>query len=284
MGGTAVVLVPEPSLPPVIAATIDRYRPTAFFTVPTLYNMILRDVDAGKLDVDLSAVRLCISAGEALPGAIYQRWKQRFGVEILDAIGSTEFGYFYIHNMPGAVRPDSSGQLLPGYEARILDEDGAPVPDGEAGELYVQSESFAAHYWKKRDRTRDTFRGPWLKTGDRYVRDTDGYYCYQGRADDMFKCGAQWVSPIQVEGILLQHPAVAEVAVVGVEDTDGLKKPKAFVTLKSAHEGTPELAAALQDHSKQLLAPHYYKYPRWIEFVTELPKTATGKIQRYRLR
>jgi acyl-coenzyme A synthetase/AMP-(fatty) acid ligase len=174
--------------------------------------------------------------------------------------------------------------VLPGYEARILDEDENPVPDGEIGELYMKSESFAASYWKKRERSRDTFRGPWLKTGDRYRRDSDGYYYYAGRGDDMFKTSGQWVSPIEVEGALLRHPSVAEVAVIGVTDVDGLIKPKALVVLKPGQEAGRELVLALQEHSKSVLAPDYYKYPRWIDFVADLPKTATGKIQRYKLR
>jgi benzoate-CoA ligase len=174
--------------------------------------------------------------------------------------------------------------VLPGYEAEVRDEDGELVPDGESGELYMKSESFAAYYWKKRDKTRDTFRGPWLKTGDRYRRDVDGYYYYEGRMDDMIKVGAQWVSPFEVEGALLRHAAVAECAVVGHEDSDGLTKPKAYVVLKDDHEPRPELARTLQDHSKAELDPHFFKYPRWIEFTPGLPKTPTGKIQRYKLR
>lgn len=284
LAGIAAVLVPEAPNPQLIAATIKRYRPTVFFTVPILYNQMLREHEAGNLDLDLSSVRMCLSAGEALPAAIFDRWRETFGIEILDAIGSTEFGYFYIHNPPGRARPGSSGQLLPGYRAKIVDDEENPVPDGEIGELYLQSESFAAGYWKKRDRSRDTFRGTWLKTGDRYTRDADGYYYYAGRGDDMFKTSGQWVSPIEVEGVLLHHAAVAEVAVVGCQDADGLIKPKAYVVPKPTHPTGPDLVVALQDHSKAGLAPDYYKYPRWIEFVAELPKTATGKIQRYKLR
>jgi benzoate-CoA ligase len=284
LAGTAVVLVPQASNPHVVAATMARYHPTIFFSVPTLYNLMLREHEAGNLDLDLASVRMCISAGEALPAAIYQRWLDRFGIEILDGIGSTEFGYIYIQNLPGRAHPGSSGQVLPGYAAKIVDEDENPVPDGEIGELYMQSDSFAAYYWKKRDRTRDTFRGPWLKTGDRYTRDADGYYYYAGRGDDMFKTSGQWVSPIEVEGALLRHEVVAEAAVVGYQDSDGLTKPRAYVVLKAGQHSSAELIAALQDHCKNELAPDYYKYPRSIEFVGDLPKTATGKIQRYKLR
>jgi len=284
LAGVATVLVSEPSSAVVLTETVRRYRPTIIFSVPTLYNLILREKEAGHLDPDFSSVRMCISAGEALPAAIYERWLETFGLELLDGIGSTEFGYIYIQNLPGQARPNASGRVLPGYEARILDEDENPVPDGEIGELYMKSDSFAAAYWKKRERSKDTFRGPWLKTGDRYRRDGDGYYYYAGRGDDMFKTSGQWVSPIEVEGALLRHPSVAEAAVIGVTDSDGLNKPKAFVVLKPGHEAGPQLVAVLQDHSKTLLAPDYYKYPRWVEFVGELPKTATGKIQRYKLR
>jgi benzoate-CoA ligase len=284
LAGCATVVVPEPSSASVVAATLKRFRPTIFFSVPTLYNLILREREAGNLDIEVSSLRLCISAGEALPAAIYDRWLKTFGLELLDGIGSTEFGYIYIQNLPGQTKANASGQVLPGYEARILDEDENPVPDGEIGELYMKSESFAATYWNKRERSRDAFRGPWLKTGDRYRRDSDGYYYYAGRADDVFKTSGQWVSPIEVEGVLLRHPSVAEAAVVGVTDSDGLMKPKALVVLKAGYEAGPQLVTTLQDHAKAELAPDYYKYPRWIDFVPDLPKTATGKIQRYRLR
>jgi benzoate-CoA ligase len=287
-GGFATVLAPEPPTPQGVVANIARYRPTAMFSVPTMYNNILREHEAGRLTVDLSSLRLCISAGEALPGALYDRWLETFGLELLDGIGSTEFGYIYIQNLPGQARSNSSGQVLPGYEARILDEDGNAVPDGQTGELYMQSESFAAHYWKKREQTRSTFRGPWLRTGDLYTRDADGYYYNQGRADDMFKSSSQWVSPIEVEGVLLHHEAVAEAAVVPFADANAeandLIKPMAFVVLKENQQGSPELAAELQKFSADRLAPNYYKHPRRIEFVSELPRNATGKIQRYKLR
>ncbi len=283
-GGFATVLAPEPPTPQAVIANVARYRPTALFSVPTIYASILREHEAGNLKVDLSSVRLCVSAGEALPAALYDRWLETFGIEILDGIGSTEFGYIYIQNLPGQARPGSSGQVLPGYEAEIRDEDGHPVPDGETGELFMKSESFAAYYWKKRDQTRNTFRGEWLKTGDLYKRDADGYYFYQGRADDMFKSNGQWVSPIEVEGALLRHEAVAEAAVVPFTDSANLVKPMAFVVLKRGYEGTPALAEELQQFCAERLAPNYYKHARRVEFISELPKTPTGKIQRYRVR
>jgi benzoate-CoA ligase family protein len=282
LSGTAVVLVAQPSNPQVIAQTINRYRPTIFFSVPGLYNQILREHEAGNLQIDLSSLRVCVSAGEALPEAIYNRWLERFGTEILDGIGSTEFGYIYIQNLPGKAKPGSSGQLLPGYEAKIMDEDGREVEPGGSGELYIQSPSFAAYYWQKRERSKDTFRGPWLKTGDRYTRDTEGYFYYEARGDDMFKSNGQWVSPIEVENVLLRHECVAEAAVVAYEDADGLVKPSAYVVLKAGYTGDEALAETLKAHCLQQLAA--YKHPRVIHFTTELPKTATGKIQRYRLR
>ncbi len=287
-GGFATVLAPEPPTPQTVIANINRYKPTALFSVPTIYNNILREHEAGRLEVDLSSVRLCISAGEALPAALYEAWLETFGLELLDGIGSTEFGYIYIQNLPGRARPNSSGQVLPGYEAKILNEDGDPVPDGQVGELYMKSESFAAYYWKKREQTRSTFRGPWLRTGDLYTRDADGYYCNQGRSDDMFKSSGQWVSPIEVEGILLRHEAVAEAAVVPFSDphadANDLIKPMAFVVLKMNNEESLELAAEIQKFAADRVAPNYYKHPRRVDFVSELPRNATGKIQRYKLR
>ncbi len=284
LAGVATVLVSEPSNATVVAETVRRYRPTIVFSVPTLYNLILREKETGQLDPDFLSVRMCVSAGEALPAAIWDRWLETFGLELLDGIGSTEFGYIYIQSLPGQCRAGATGRVLPGYEAEIRDEEGDLLPDGESGELYMKSESFAAYYWKKRDKTRDTFRGPWLKTGDRYRRDGDGYYYYEGRMDDMIKVGAQWVSPFEVEGALLRHAAVAECAVVGCDDADGLTKPKAYVVLKGGHAPGEDLVRALQDHSKAELDPHFYKYPRWIEFTGALPKTPTGKIQRFKLR
>jgi len=280
--GTGVVLISQASNPQVVVSTIERYRPTIFFSVPTLYNLILREAEAGNLQPDLSSLRMCISAGEALPAAIYDRWLARFGIEILDGIGSTEFGYIYIQNLPGQARPGASGQLLPGYGAKIVDEDEREVQGEGSGELYMQSDSFAAYYWQKRERSKDTFRGPWLKTGDRFHRDADGYYFYEGRADDTFKSNGQWISPMEVENVLLRHEAVAEPAVVAYVDADGLTKPCAFVVLKAGYPASEELEKELREHCLKHLAA--YKHPRKIYFLETLPKTATLKIQRYRLR
>jgi benzoate-CoA ligase len=278
--------MPQAPNPLSVTETIARYRPTIVFTVPTMYTSILNDLEAGKLQVDLSSVRMCVSAGDALPAATYDRWQKTFGLELLDGIGSTEFGYIYIQNMPGRARPGTSGQLLPGYTARILDDEGNPVAPGEVGELYMQSESFAAYYWKQRDKTRDTFRGPWLKTGDQYSVDPDGYYRYEGRADDMFKVNAQWVSPIEVEGALLRHASVAEVGVVPFRDQNGNTRARAHVLLREGQVASVELQAELQQHCQAILVdPSHLKWPRVIVFESEpLPKTASGKIQRFKLR
>jgi benzoate-CoA ligase len=280
--GAAVVLSPERQEPSVVLKNIRRYRPTLFFSVPTSYGQILREIEEKGIDADLSSVRHCVSAGEALPGPLYERWRNRFGIEILDGLGSTEVGWVYIANRPGKVKRGSSGLLLPGYETKIVDAEGRELPPGEMGDLLVSSESLAACYWNKREKTKETFVGGWMRTGDCYWRDEEGYFFYGGRSDDMMKVSGIWVSPLEVEQALLAHEAVAECAVVGAEDEMGLVKPKAYVTLRSGFNPGPELVTALQQFVKSRLAP--YKYPRWVEFVSELPKTVTGKIQRYKLR
>jgi acyl-coenzyme A synthetase/AMP-(fatty) acid ligase len=222
-----------------------------------------------------------VSAGEALPRPLFDRWRARFGLEILDGIGSTEIGYIAISNFPGRVRPGTSGEVIPGYEARVTDEHGRPTSPGEVGDLQVRGPSTAALYWNKRAQTKRSFRGEWVFTGDRYAVSADGYYTFQGRSDDLLKVGGIWVSPLEVETALLEHAAVLECAVVGREDADALTKPAAYVVLKSGAPGGA-LAEELRAFVKDRLAP--YKYPRWIEFLPELPKTSTGKIQRYKLR
>ena len=260
---------------------IQAQRPTVFFGVPTLYAAMLALPDA-HARCDTSSLRLCVSAGEALPPDLYTRWRERYGVDILDGIGSTEILHIFISNRAGAVRPGSSGQLVPGYQALLLDEDGGAVPRGEIGNLLIAGDSTCSQYWNKHERTRATILGPWIQTGDKYSQDADGYFWYAGRSDDMLKVSGQWVSPVEVENALIAHPAVLEAAVVGREDADGLVKPQAYVVLQEGQVPSEELAEALKQHVKATLQPH--KYPRWIVFVPELPKTATGKIQRYRLR
>jgi len=287
LAGVAGVLTPQAPSTQLVTETLRRYRPTIFFTVPTMYINLLHEAEAGEIELDTSSLRMCVSAGDALPAPIYERWREKFGLELLDGIGSTECGYIYIQNLPGQSRARASGQLLPGYEVQILDDDERPVANGDVGELYLNAPSTAAYYWRKRDKTREAFRGPWYKSGDRYIRDSDGYFYYQGRADDMFKTsGGQFVSPIEVETVLLRHPDVLEAGVVGCEDRDdeGKRKPKAFVVLRPGAAPSEELKAGLRKHTEEHLKPNYYKCPHWIEFATDLPKTAGGKIQRFKLR
>ena len=275
------ILSPHRATPDGVFDIIHAHRPTIFFGVPTLYAAMLAVKDAERR-FDLSSLRLCVSAGEALPEELYSRWRQRFGVEILDGIGTTEILHIFLSNRPGQVRAGSSGVPVPGYDAVIVDDEGGPVPRGEIGNLRVKGDSTMAFYWNKHDKTRETLYGPWIQTGDKYYQDADGFFWYAGRADDMLKVSGNWVSPIEVESTLMKHPAVLEVAVVGAEDGDRLIKPKAYVVLKEPEASSPALAAELKAFVKDKIAP--YKYPRWIEFVGELPKTATGKIQRFRLR
>jgi benzoate-CoA ligase len=231
---------------------------------------------------DLSSLRLCVSAGEALPDELYKRWQDRYGVEIIDGIGTTEICHIFISNRPGATRPGATGLPVPGYEAIVVDDEARAVPQGEIGNLRVKGDSIMAYYWNKHDKTKETLFGPWIQTGDKYYQDADGYFWYAGRADDMLKVGGIWVSPIEVENTLIKHPAVLEAAVVGREDGDRLVKPQAFVVLKDPATAATGLADELKGFVKDKIAP--YKYPRWIEFVAELPKTATGKIQKFVLR
>jgi benzoate-CoA ligase family protein len=279
-GATTVLLADRPE-PGTVFATIAAERPTVFYGVPTAYAALLSAAEQG-VDCDLGSVRACISAGEALPRPLFERWKARFGLEILDGIGSTEIGYIAISNRPGRVRPGTSGEVIPGYEAKIVDADGAAVKAGEVGDLLVRGPSTALCYWNNRDATKRTFRGDWVFTGDRYSVSADGYYTHAGRSDDLLKVGGMWVSPLEVEAVLLEHVAVLECAVVGREDADGLVKPSASVVLKDRGAPPDGLEEELRTLVKDRLAP--YKYPRWIEFVPELPKTSTGKIQRFKLR
>ncbi len=279
--GATAVLYPGRPLPEAMFETIHTYRPTIFYGVPTLYAAMLQ-IPAAEKKWDLSSVRLSVSAGEALPAELLKRWKDRFGTDILDGIGSTEVLHIFISNRRGDIKPGSSGKIVPGYEAKLADEAGKPVPLGEVGNLLIKGESTAACYWNKHERTKQTMLGEWIMTGDKYTHDAEGYFYYCGRSDDMLKVGGIWVSPFEVESTLIGHPAVLEAAVVGLEDTDRLVKPKAYVVLKAGHSPSPALEADLKTFVKDKIAS--YKYPRWIEFVPELPKTATGKIQRFKLR
>jgi benzoate-CoA ligase family protein len=260
---------------------IREHRATVFVGVPTLYAQMLQAAAAGE-EADLSSVRACFAAAEPLPADVYRRWRERFGVEILDGIGTTEALHIFISNRAGNVRPGSSGRAVPGYQIRLVDEKGADVPQGDVGDLLVGGGSLFAGYWRRQDVTKRVLRGEWYYTGDKYRQDADGYYWYMGRADDLLRVSGHWVSPAEVEAALISHPAVLEAAVVGKEDRDRLIKPKAFVVLRDGRSASESLVDELKAHVKATIAP--YHYPRWVEFVDSLPKTATGKIQRYKLR
>jgi benzoate-CoA ligase len=278
-GATAILMAERPT-PAAVFKRLKEKKPTLFFGVPTLYAAMLASPDfpaRGSL-----ALRQCISAGEALPAQIARTWKEKTGVEILDGIGSTEMLHIFLSNRPNDLRYGTTGKPVPGYELRLVDEQGDPVKPGELGELQISGPTSAAYYWNNREKSRSTFNGGWTKSGDKYTQDRDGYYVYGGRSDDMLKVSGIYVSPAEVEAALVGHEAVLEAAVVGAEDENRLVKPKAFVVLKPGHPGNDALKAGLQQYVKDKLAP--YKYPRWIEFLPELPKTATGKIQRFKLR
>jgi benzoate-CoA ligase family protein len=279
VGGTAVLNSERPG-PSTSFPLIARFRPTAYFGVPTLYAAYLQHFALER--PDLSSVRLCVSAGEALPAEILRRWHAETGLWILDGIGSTEALHIFIANRPGDVTPGASGRVVAGYRARILDEHGQEVADGESGRLFIAGDSTARCYWQNPERTARTMVDGWLDTGDTYRRDAEGRYYYCGRSDDMLKVGGIWCSPFEIESKLVEHPAVLEAAVVGHADDDELIKPEAFIVLKDGHAGDDTLTAELLALCRNGLAP--YKYPRWIHFVGELPKTATGKIQRFLLR
>jgi benzoate-CoA ligase len=279
--GAAALLAHDRPSPERVLELIVAERPTVLFSVPTVYARLLAADGAGRR-LDLSSLRLCVSSGESLPPALYHAWKSRFGHELLDAVGSTEAMHDFIANRPGEARPGSSGRVIPGFEARLLDDDGRPVAPGMVGQLLVKGESTAPGYWNRHERTKATMQGEWLRTGDMFYQDADGHFYFCGRSDDMLKVGGMWVSPAEVEACLLEHPAVLEAAVVGRRDDDGLVKPHAFCVLKPGAGPEPDLACALRQLVKSRLAG--YKAPRWVDVVAELPKTATGKIQRFQLR
>jgi benzoate-CoA ligase family protein len=280
VGATAVLMAERPT-PAAVMRTLHTHAPTLFCGVPTLFASILADA-ANNRAAGSARLRASISAGEALPRHVGEKWRERFGTDILDGIGSTEMLHIFISNRHGDVRYGTSGKPVPGYDVKLLDDSGEPVADGEDGALWVRGPTACTMYWNQREKTLATFHGNWTRTGDRYVRDADGYMTYAGRADDMLKVGGIWVSPFEVESALGAHDSVLEAAVVGHPDEEGLVKPKAFVILKDKGEAGGKLADELKVFVKERLAP--YKYPRWIVFVDELPKTATGKIQRFKLR
>jgi benzoate-CoA ligase len=275
-GATAVLMAERPT-PASVFKRLKERKPSIFYGVPTLYAAML--VDPAFPKKEELALRICVSAGEALPPQIAKSFREKSGIDILDGIGSTEMLHIFLSNRPGDLRYGTTGKAVPGYELRLVDEQGNPVPQGELGELEIAGPTSAMYYWNNRAKSRSTFVGGWTKSGDKYLQDADGFYVYGGRTDDMLKVGGIWVSPAEVEAALVSHPSVLEAAVIGKEDEQKLVKPKAYVELKpGAMAGDEELKA----HVKSKLAP--YKYPRWIEFASELPKTATGKIQRFKLR
>ena len=279
--GASTVFLPDRPTPDAVLATMERHNPTIFGGVPTLYAGLLANPMI-RPGAGSNRLRRCISAGEALPADIGRRWHALVGVDILDGIGSTEMLHIFISNRPDDVRYGTSGKPVPGYEARVVDEHDRVVPHGEEGELIVKGPSAADGYWNQRDKSRRTFRGEWTYTGDTYTRDEEGYYRFRGRSDEMLKVSGVWVSPFEVEEALISHPAVLEAAVIGKQDRDGLTKPKAFVVLREIVVDPDALAVELQQHVKDQIG--VWKYPRWVEFAESLPKTATGKIQRFRLR
>jgi benzoate-CoA ligase len=280
--GATSILLPAPPRAQDVFDVVERHRPTLFFSVPSHYAKLLAYVAETERAPDFSSVRHAISAGECLPAVIFHRFKERFGVEILDAIGSTEALHMFIANRPGAVKPGSSGKVIDGFEARIVDENSQLVAPGKMGDLIVQTDAACSSYWNQHDRSKDTITGHWLRTGDRYYQDADGYFWYGGRSDDMLKVSGIWVSPVEIENELLEHPDVQEAAVVGRKDEDGLVKAVACVVLRDGRAGTTEVAQELQQFVLERLP--VFKRPHQIEFLPELPKTATGKLQRYRLR
>jgi benzoate-CoA ligase len=278
--GAASVLVPERLDAERAFEVIAAERPTVFFTVPTLFARMLA-VDEAERRWDVSSLRYCVSSGEALPPAIFDAWAERFGLELVEVVGSTEALHDFIANRPGEARRGASGRLVPGFDARLVDDAGAPVPTGAVGHLLIKGETTAPYYWNRLDRTRASMQGEWLRTGDMFSRDEDGFFHFAGRSDDMLKVAGMWVSPSEVEARLVEHPAVLEAAVVGAPAPDGLTRPHAFVVLKAGWTPSEPLAATLMEFVR---AHGGHRTPAAVTFVDDLPKTATGKVQRFRLR
>lgn len=280
--GATSVLYPERPTADSVFDTLQAHQPTMLFAVPTLYAAMLAD-PRSRTKALPDRLRLCVSAGEPLPAQVGLNWRNRFGRDIVNGVGSTEMGHLFLTNLPHAVEYGTSGVPVDGYRLRLVDESGDDVADGEIGELLVNGRSAAAGYWNQRDKTRTTFVGEWTRTGDKYHRRDDGVYTYCGRTDDIFKVSGIWVSPFEIEQALMSHPKVLEAAVIPAEDVDGLVKPKAFVVLSCCAEVDPNaLFEELKDHVKSAIGP--WKYPRWIQIMDDLPKTSSGKLQRYLLR
>jgi 4-hydroxybenzoate-CoA ligase len=279
--GASAVLWPHRPTPDAVFDIMRKHHPTVFYGVPTLYASLLAHTDMAH-GAGSSRLRLCVSAGEALPEALGERWRAVAGCDVVDGIGSTEMFQTYLSNRPGDIRYGSTGRPVPGYDLKIVDENGHPVADGEIGELLVRGPTAGEGYWNQRGKSRRTFAGEWTHSGDKFYRDADGYYHYCGRTDDMFKVSGMWVSPFEVEAALVSHEAVFEAAVIGKEDADGLVKPKAFIVLKDGYTADEGLFETLRVHVKERAGP--WKFPRWIDVRDDLPRTATGKIQRFKLR
>jgi 4-hydroxybenzoate-CoA ligase len=279
--GATAVLWPNRPTPDAVFELMRRHQPTVFYAVPTLYASMLAHKDMAR-GAGSDRLRLCVSAGEPLPAALGERWRAAAGCDVIDGIGSTEMFQTFVSNRPGDVRYGSTGKAVPGYDVRIVDENGRELPDGEIGELIVRGPTAGESYWNQRAKSRRTFAGEWTYSGDKFYRDADGYYYYCGRTDDMFKVSGMWVSPFEVEAALMSHEAVFEAAVIGKEDADGLMKPKAFIVLKDGYTADDGLLETLRVHVKERAGP--WKFPRWIDVRLDLPRTATGKIQRFKLR
>jgi len=280
--GATTILNPARPTPAGIYADIERFRPTLFFSVPTNYAALLDYHRPAGPDFDLSSIRHAVSAGESLPAPLFERFRQRFQIEILDALGSTETLHMVTSNRPGGIKPGSSGKILSGFAAKITDEFGRPVAANEIGDLWVRSDALCAGYWNQPEKTKAAFVDDWFRTGDKYRQDQDGFLWHAGRSDDLFKVHGLWLSPAEVESALIAHPAVLEAAVIAREDEAALAKPAAYVVLKSDFTASEKLCSELQDWVADRIGG--YKRPRWIEFLPELPKTATGKLQRFKLR
>ena len=279
--GAAVVLYPDWPDAAKVFQILAKYRPSILVSVPSFYNSMLREVDKDNRKIDLSFIRVCTSSGEPLPKPLFDKWKAKFGLEILDVLGSTDAGGSYLGNCAGKVKAGSAGLLLDGYKGRLVGADGKEVAVGETGTLWLSNDGTAPYYWNKHQRSKQVFQGDWFNTGDRFHQDEDGFYWYDGREDEMLKVSGQWVSPLEIEAALGQHPAVSETAVVGAPDESGLTRVKAFVVLKEGTKPSPELEKEMVNFVRDRIA--HFKAPRWIEFVPEMPRTVTGKLQRHRL-
>ena len=279
--GAAVVLYPDWPDANKVFQILEKYRPTILVSVPSFYAAMLRELDKEDRSLDLSFLRVCTSSGEPLPKPLFDRWKAKFGLEILDVLGSTDAGGSYLGNCAGRIRPGSAGVMLDGYKGKLLGADGKEVATGETGTLWLSNDGTAPYYWNKHQRSKQVFQGDWFNTGDRFHQDEDGFFWYDGREDEMLKVSGQWVSPLEIEAALGQHPAVSETAVVGAPDESGLTRVKAFVVLKEGRSPSPALEKEMVNFVRDRIA--HFKAPRWVEFVPEMPRTVTGKLQRHRL-